>query len=60
MPCLANDRQQQGFTLLEVLVVVFIVGVIAMSSVSVNDAGRSLAFNRKIASGILGPDLARA
>lgn len=40
MPCLANDRQQQGFTLLEVLVVVFIVGVIAtMFTLAVGVAG---------------------
>ena len=40
MPCPANDRQQQGFTLLEVLVVVFIVGVIAtMFTLAVGVAG---------------------
>jgi general secretion pathway protein H len=40
MPCPANERQQQGFTLLEVLVVVFIVGVIAtMFTLAVGVAG---------------------
>lgn len=40
MPCPANDRQQRGFTLLEVLVVVFIVGVIAaMFTLAVGVAG---------------------
>lgn len=40
MPCPVNERQQQGFTLLEVLVVVFIVGVIAtMFTLAVGVAG---------------------
>lgn len=40
MPCPVNDRQQHGFTLLEVLVVVFIVGVIAtMFTLAVGVAG---------------------
>lgn len=40
MPCPVNDRQQYGFTLLEVLVVVFIVGVIAtMFTLAVGVAG---------------------
>ncbi|MEZ5561776.1 MAG: type II secretion system minor pseudopilin GspH [Gammaproteobacteria bacterium] len=40
MLCPANDRQQQGFTLLEVLVVVFIVGVMAtMFTLAVGVAG---------------------
>lgn len=40
MRCPENERQQQGFTLLEVLVVVFIVGVIAtMFTLAVGVAG---------------------
>jgi general secretion pathway protein H len=40
MPCPANERPQQGFTLLEVLVVVFMVGVIAtMFTLAVGVAG---------------------